>query len=169
MADFRKAVKFVLEKEGHLSNDSADEGGLTKFGISTKAYPDLDIRGLTKEQAIDIYRRDYWEPQLCGLMEDWLAIVVFGTSVIMGVWKAAMLVQQSINMCGGSLVEDGDIGPKTIAAVKQMDQTKLGMYVLAERLKFCTRLCRKKPSQKRFLSGWVNRVADLILLHHECE
>ena len=61
MSDFNKAVEKVLKFEGVLSNDKYDAGGLTKYGISKRMYPSLDIANLTQEQAVAIYKRDYWE------------------------------------------------------------------------------------------------------------
>ncbi len=62
---FDQALKFVLEREGGYVNDSSDPGGETKFGISKKAYPNLDIRNLTPELAGAIYKADYWGPSGC--------------------------------------------------------------------------------------------------------
>jgi lysozyme family protein len=36
---FEKALDFVLTAEGDLVDDPPDPGGLTKFGISQRAYP----------------------------------------------------------------------------------------------------------------------------------
>ena len=62
MSDFHTAMKFILspDVEGEYSNDPNDPGGETKWGISKRAYPDLDIRNLTKADALAIYFRDYW-------------------------------------------------------------------------------------------------------------
>ncbi len=63
MADFTKAVEVVLRREGAFCDQPADRGGKTNYGISQRQYPDLDIANLTEEQAIAIYRRDYWQPR----------------------------------------------------------------------------------------------------------
>jgi lysozyme family protein len=62
MADFDRAMTKMLAHEGGstFSNDSNNRGGATRYGISQKAYPDIDIQNLTKQKARDIYRRDYW-------------------------------------------------------------------------------------------------------------
>lgn len=57
---FERAVQIVLEKEGVLSDDARDPGGLTKYGITKREYPDLDIANITVADAVAIYRRDYW-------------------------------------------------------------------------------------------------------------
>jgi lysozyme family protein len=63
MADFNKSVKIVLQHEGAFSDQAADRGGKTMYGISQRQYPDLDIANLTEEQAREIYRRDYWQEE----------------------------------------------------------------------------------------------------------
>ena len=53
--EFSDAVKIVLKHEGGYVDDPVDPGGETKYGISKKAYPFLDIKNLTIKQASDIY------------------------------------------------------------------------------------------------------------------
>lgn len=59
---FYSAVSFTLKWEGGYSNNPADPGGETNFGISKRSYPMLDIKNLTIEQAKAIYYLDYWLP-----------------------------------------------------------------------------------------------------------
>jgi hypothetical protein len=58
--NFPLALAFVLRWEGGFVDDPRDPGGITKYGISQKSYPELDIKSLTKVQAAEIYKRDYW-------------------------------------------------------------------------------------------------------------
>ena len=62
---FPDAVERVLAREGGYSDNPADRGGRTNFGISSGAYPDLDVSKLTREQAKEIYKRDYWQAASC--------------------------------------------------------------------------------------------------------
>src|SRR6267154_1819764 len=62
MSNFDRAFTYVVGEEGGYVNNPADPGGETKFGISKKAYPDVDIAGLTIESAKMIYLKDYWTP-----------------------------------------------------------------------------------------------------------
>jgi len=57
--NFERCIAFVLRHEGGYVNDPRDPGGETKYGISKRAYPGLDIKNLTEEQAKEIYRQDY--------------------------------------------------------------------------------------------------------------
>ena len=61
MSNFDHCITAILTEEGGLVNHSRDPGGLTKFGISQRAYPNLDIASLTIDQAKAIYKRDYWD------------------------------------------------------------------------------------------------------------
>src|SRR5690606_26803467 len=82
---FRRAVEVVLAHEGSYVNDPADPGGETKFGISKRQYPDLDIASLTREQAVEIYRRDWWDKYGYGrLASPAIATKVFDLSVNVG-------------------------------------------------------------------------------------
>ncbi len=44
-------VNHVLGAQGGLVNDPKDPGGVTKFGISQRSYPALDIRALSLDEA----------------------------------------------------------------------------------------------------------------------
>ena len=55
MAEFKLAIPRVITNEGGYVNDPDDPGGETKYGISKRSYPALDIKNLTVEQATAIY------------------------------------------------------------------------------------------------------------------
>ena len=75
MTLFDAAIRSVLKHEGGYVNNPRDPGGETNWGISKRAYPSLDIRNLTREAAIEIYRRDYWSKVPADLPDDvrWFA------------------------------------------------------------------------------------------------
>lgn len=92
-----KGLDFVLKWEGGYVNDPNDKGGETKYGISKRAYPNLDIKGLTLDEAKTIYRRDYWDVCKCDNLPYPMDILVFDTSVNMGVSRASHILSESIN------------------------------------------------------------------------
>jgi len=94
MSDFERAFRFLIGEEGGYSADPQDPGGETKFGISKRAYPDLDIRGLTLDQAKAIYRRDYWAPLQLDARQWGPALVLFDCAVNQGVGRARALLAQ---------------------------------------------------------------------------
>lgn len=88
---FDRAFEIVIGVEGGLVDDIHDPGGLTKFGISQRSYPQLDIRALTIEQAKAIYYEDYWLKAGCDQLEEALAILVFDCAVNQGVSRAKQI------------------------------------------------------------------------------
>ena len=91
--NFAVAVGFVLAHEGGYINDPADPGGETKYGISKRAYPRVDIKNLTKAQARDIYYRDYWKRVDGDNLPAGLDLAVFDTAVNCGVSVARSFLQ----------------------------------------------------------------------------
>ena len=70
-----RARDLMFAVEGGLSEHPDDPGGVTKYGISQRAHPDVDVRNLTREQATIIMRDHYWDPLPRGLPPDvrWFA------------------------------------------------------------------------------------------------
>lgn len=148
MSAFDRAVALILELEGGYSNDPHDLGGETAFGISKRAYPDLNIASLTVDDAKAIYRRDYWERTRCGEMPWGFAVTAFDAAVNQGPWAAASLLQLAVRVeC------DGKIGPKTLAAVNQAGPDELHDYL--------ARRCVRYAQHARFEfygRGWFRRI-----------
>ncbi len=88
MTTFDRAFAYLMREEGGYSLDPRDPGGETKFGISKRAYPDLDIKGLTLEQAKAIYERDYWLPLGCDSRPYREALPIFDCGVNQGLGRA---------------------------------------------------------------------------------
>ena len=96
--NFRKSLAFVLKHKGGYVNNPADPGGETKWGISKRAYPNLDIKNLTPEQACDIYSHDYWDKAGCDALAYPLCCVVFDSTVQHGVSRALGWLKQATNV-----------------------------------------------------------------------
>jgi lysozyme family protein len=147
---FEKAVRIVLQWEaGYV----VDEGGATKYGISKRAYPKLDIANLTVEQATEIYRTDYWNKCRCGDLPDGLALLVFDSSVNQGQGTAIKLLQESLGV-----LADGKIGPVTIAATQKKDPKKAVHDFAVVRIMRYTQTSNWTINGK----GWMNRLVDMI-------
>lgn len=84
---FTAAVTTLLEVEGGYVDHPSDPGGRTNWGISQRAYPNLDIRSLTRAEAISIYRRDYWN-KIPDTLPDDVRFFLFDASVNHGVARA---------------------------------------------------------------------------------
>lgn len=157
---FDNAVRQVIAREGgsKLTNDPNDRGGLTKYGISKRAYPDLDIQNLTEAQATSIYKRDYWDVlNLDDVRDPLVAAALFDTAVNMGTATAAKLAQ---SLAGVSV--DGKIGPISITGINRSEpMIFLPMFVIA-RIERYSDICTQDPSQKKYLHGWIRRALELL-------
>lgn len=155
--NFDKCMDFVLRMEGGdaAENDPNDSGGLTKFGISQKAYPNLDIANLTKEAAIELYRKDYWNPCSCDDLPYPLCLCVFDCAVNQGVSKSKRLLQMALGVD-----VDGIIGPKTLSAAAKitMGRTK---KLMALRIGEYARLMVANPNLLVFSTNWFYRVLSV--------
>lgn len=150
MKPFERAVEFVLSHEGGLVDDPRDPGGLTKYGISRRSYPDLDIANLTVAEATLIYQRDYWTLCQCDKLPSPLAVVLFDGAVNQGPSAAIRSLQESLGV-----KVDGVIGPATIAAATRCDIKKTLPLLVAERAVRYS----KNIKVATFGRGWFRRLA----------
>lgn len=156
--DWPKAISFVLEHEGGLTNDPDDPGGITKYGISKKSYPNVDIFNLTREGAEEIYRRDYWNKCRCDDLPPECAIATFDCAVNQGPETAIYLLQKALGV-----KQDGIIGRITLKAAESATPRMLRV-LLAERLASYARLMAAKPKLLVFATNWSFRVLSLARL-----
>lgn len=143
------AFRLLLENEGGLVDDKNDSGGVTKYGISKKAYPNLDIPSLTLWQAQDIYRRDYWERCKCDYIPDALSVAVFDFAVNSGIKTAIKKLQIALGVTA-----DGIIGNQTVGACNRLPVKKILDDYINLRLDYLMSL----PKWKYYGNGWGNRV-----------
>jgi len=161
MSNFLPAFDFMIPHEGGYSSDPDDPGGETKFGISKRSYPQLDISCLTSEDAKAIYLRDFWEPYPYQLIDDQgVANKTFDFAVNMGHKEAAVLLQRACNDAGGLVVVDGEVGPITIKAVNLCDPPQLLNSLKDKAVEFYMTLASNKPELRKFLDGWVRRARE---------
>ena len=151
---FDRAFDFTLKEEGYYSNDPFDPGGETKYGISKRSYPNVDIKNLTLEDAKSIYFNDYWRPfEKVAEVNPALAMVLFDTGVNMGVGTATRMLQKAV----GTKV-DGVIGPMTITAINNYKQDAIP-FILRDRITYYA----SRPHWERYKNGWVIRVIRLAM------
>lgn len=151
MTWFDQCFDKLISHEGGYVNDSRDPGGETKYGISKRAYPQVDIKALTLDTAKAIYKRDYWDRAQCDKLPPQLAYLLFDAAVNSGIGQAIRFLQRAVN-----LADDGVLGPLTLAAVQRMDVESIASRYLAQRLEFMTKL----STWDTFSKGWARRIAD---------
>lgn len=155
---FPRALEFVMKWEGgeKITRDPIDPGGTTKYGVSQRAYPNLNIEELTHEQAAEIYENDYWKKGRCDQLPDPVNIVHFDACVNCGVVQASKFLQRAADVD-----DDGLIGVKTLAAIGLIAPKDLARETIIEREKYYYKLIAARPALKRFKNGWLNRTSDL--------
>ena len=158
LSKFDDIIEKVLEHEGGLVDDATDAGGLTNMGISQRAYPDEDIRGLTVERAKELYKRDYWDRYRTGNLPDRLRHIFVDMCINMGGGRAIKILQEACNSKNATKIDvDGGIGPATIKAASNVEPFRLRAY----RVMFYAELVMKKPEQERFWVGWFRRSCEV--------
>jgi lysozyme family protein len=157
VANFEDAIAFVLPHEGGYVFDTRDPGGESKFGISKRSYPKVDIANLTVEEAKAIYRRDYWKPVYEQINSQAIANKVLDFSVNMGSHQAHKLLQQACNECGELTSVDGTFGNLTLHAINSADPDLLLVELKRQAVGFYQHLVAVNPVKSCFLVGWCKR------------
>lgn len=150
------ALDWIIKTEGGYVNDPTDRGGETKYGISSRQYPNLDIANLSEATAREIYNRDYWFAYRCDEMPPAIALFTFDALVNHRPETAAILLQQSINATA-----DGIIGPATVKRAWRADPHTVIRLMALKRLDLYDAIVRANSSQAKFIDGWRARVLDL--------
>ena len=160
---FEKAFEYVIQNEGGYVFDKNDPGGETKFGITKKSYPALNIRDLTLEDAKKIYYRDYWiKGRFEEISSDLVATQVLDFSVNLGIRAAVRVLQRALRSVGINVQEDGLMGPQTLFAASNSEPSCLLAAIKSEAAGYYRQIAAKNPSQQKFLKGWLNRAYRVI-------
>jgi lysozyme family protein len=162
MASFKAAIGHILKHEGGYVNDPDDRGGETNFGISKARYPHLNIKKLTRAEAIEIYHSEYWRVAYDTLTSQAIATKVFDLAVNMGHRPAHQLLQQAVNGAGGGvrLKVDGILGPKTVARANLVNTQAIMRYLRARAAVRYAMIAVKNQTQAKFLFNWMIRNQD---------
>lgn len=152
-SDFQKHLKRVAISEGGYVNNPKDPGGETKFGISKRAYPHLDIRNLTKEQADQIYYEDYWIKMACDAMKPCMAGFVLDFAINSGVPTVTKSLQRALGV-----LPDGKIGNLTIAAIRSAQPKRIVRMMFVDRAIIMAEA--KKSNYEEHKHGWFARLFD---------
>lgn len=151
---FDAAWRFIQQSEGGgvTTNDPDDPGGLTRWGISQRAFPDIDIALLTEGAAKQLFRDHYWTPCQCDLLPPAIAVAVADSAFNQGVRRATVLLQRALRV-----EEDSIIGPETIQAAERAIPRDLLLDFLSHR---ALAYGQGNPKYQR---GWFRRLFSLQL------
>lgn len=175
-------IERIIADEGgdRITDNPADPGGVTKFGITLPALKDyaLDrgfsdtptadtIRSLTHEVAVDFYANLLARTKIGQIPNEVVRYTVFDAAVHMGARQAVKLLQRALGT-----KDDGVIGVATLAAIPHLNGRLLALAFCCEQMKFYGRLAAKNltdadkdgtPDQLEFLPGYLNRLANKML------
>lgn len=182
MSDFDKAVEFVLNHEGGLSENPNDPGGITKFGISMRFLREVDanrlrrygifdpvteetIRILTLDQAKFIYRGEFWEGNNFDQIHSQnLCSYAFDMAVAHGISQAIKLIQRglwAVYYTRDYVRTDGIMGEQTLEHLNALGDSFLPVIV-GIRGEFYRLIVALKPAQEDELDGWLNRCYSVL-------
>lgn len=144
----------LIGHEGGYVNNPRDPGGETKWGISKRSYPTVDIYNLTREGAKALYKRDFWDPiTKDNSLPSSVIFQLFDFAVNSGIGTAIRALQRSVGVA-----DDGHWGPISSGAASTTDENDMLMLILANRLEFMTGLSNWSDAGK----GWTRRVAGQL-------
>ncbi len=171
---FEYCIGNTLKWEGGYSNDTADRGGETYCGISRKYNPDwagwkvIDaykrVHGLERGEVVagnkllnecvtDYYKAQYWNSiNAEALLGEYFLPLLFDWYVHSGA-VATKALQALVGV-----KPDGNIGPKTIAAINAVDDKLLFTQLKERRIMFLKAIVQRDPTQGKYINGWLRRV-----------
>lgn len=171
MADSKKLIPFILKWEGGFANVKGDKGGATNMGVTiatwrTYGYDkdsdgDIDVQDLrliSKEDVQNrVFKPQYWDKfKADNIKSQSVANMCVDWGWCSGVSTVIRYVQRILGVKA-----DGICGSKTLSAINAADPRTLFYSIKSARLKFLESIVARNSSQKKFLTGWRNRVNDL--------
>ncbi len=159
----------VIAREGGgtFTNDPADKGGPTKYGITARTLANYrgmsrsatiaEVKALTEDEARAIYRTQYVRP-FDAIPFDHLRAQLAD----FGVTSSPIEAVKTLQRCLG-VEPDGVIGDRTKVAVLNQPQRYTNNALVAFRCQYYAEIVRKNPSQVKFLVGWLTRACDFLI------
>jgi lysozyme family protein len=153
MSSFDDAFDALIGNEGGYSNNPADPGGETMWGVTARVARAAGYAGAMRELPRDtakaIAKKLYWDPLRLDELDPRVAFQIFDANYNGGhpvIWMQG---------AAGAKV-DGLIGPATIAAVQATDPLRFMLRWNALRLTYFTSL----NTWQTFGKGWARRIAN---------
>lgn len=162
-----ESIVLVLKSEGGYTNDAADPGGPTNWGITifdARMYwrpgaTAADVRSMPKDVAIKIYQAKYWATLNCDALPAGLDYSLFDYGVNSGIGRAGKVLRRLLGLPATTYVVDQTV----LAAVAKRDVKQLITALNDERMRFL----RGLGTFGVFGRGWTSRVNSVraISLH----
>ena len=153
--ELRQSLCPDRRRRRRLRQRPADPGGETKYGISHRAHPDVDIKSLTLDQA---------RTSIGATIGSLQAATVCRSASASGVRCAVHHgVKTATSCCSDALkvADDGEFGPVTRGTLTARDTNETADLLMAQRMLYLM-TCSAWPTYKL---GWANGVLALRGLH----
>jgi lysozyme family protein len=158
--NFKDSLQRVLVHEGGWADHPRDPGGATMKGVTLKVYREHygadkskdDLRNISDAELEAIYKKGYWDRCKCDQLPSGVDYAVFDSAVNSGPGRGAKWLQGAIGA-----VQDGGIGPNTLAKVANFSAVDIVNKMCEERLSFLQGL----DTWSTFGGGWGKRVAGV--------
>lgn len=160
-SSYDAALARLLAHEGGYTNNPADPGGPTNFGITINDYRKYvrpgataaDVRGMTVEEAKAIYHSKYWDAQRCDELPAGIDYAVFDYGVNSGIGRSGKVLRRVLGLADNDWRTSADV----LAALAGRDAGEVIAAICDERLRFLQSL----KTWSVFGKGWSRRVAEV--------
>lgn len=183
MQTVEQIARGIVAREGGYVNDPDDPGGATNHGVTIHTMRRLgldldrdgritptDVKMLTADQALDIFKRIYFYGAKIDMLPEPLQASVFDMNVNAGS-NAVRILQRVLGDLGYDIGVDGQIGPQTtrIAHQAMKEHPDLAdLYGIARRDYYYDLACVRPASRKYAVrrdggkGGWITRAEEFI-------
>ena len=177
---FETSFQYLLKWEGGYGNDAHDAGGATNLGVIQEEYDRYrdgkelsrqSVKYISKNEAKEIYKLQYWDKTRCGELDEGVANCLFDADVNSGDSRGVQWLQKAINSISGkeAVSVDKVCGPKTISAANGLPPSKLIDEMLDLRLAFMHVAKNSKTGERLwpfFGRGWSRRIDGVRIQSH---
>jgi lysozyme family protein len=184
MKSIDKIATEIVRREGGYVNDADDPGGATKYGVTIHTMRRLgldltsdgkvtiaDVKALTVDQAIDIFKKHYFYGPKIDRLPNALKASVFDMQVNSGS-RAIKLLQKLLIMFGEDVAVDGVLGPQSLSSTYVIWEKAPDHMVDAygiERRNYYYQLADGRPLSRKYVrrrdggkGGWITRAETFI-------
>ena len=172
-------ISMILRNEGGywMDPDNLDSGGETYCGISRVNFPKWEgwkiidkFKPLKRGQIIttvkdlveQFYKDNFYDKcKIDDISNIYISSHLLDHSVNAGVSNGVKCLQKAISNLGQSLDIDGKIGPTTIRLANLCNSKNLLQEFISQRKEYYQSIVDRKPSQSKFLKGWLNRIDEV--------
>ncbi len=174
----------IVQREGGYVNDPDDPGGATKHGVTIGTLRALgidldrdgdvdidDVKALTPPDAVKIFKQHYFQKPGISKLPLSVQASVFDMYVNAGA-NAVRILQRLMGLFGVPVSIDGQIGPQTVRAARQVEALAPAhfadayaiarrnyYYQLADRRKASRKYARRRNGGK---GGWIARAEEFM-------